>query len=123
MQFKPSDVGLPAYLDQWAGDQHILPQVTISGYTSSGPSGVPSYSHFRIYSLAANLTQIRGNHSMRGGIDTRMHFRTGGGGGNKSASFGFSDNYTRRDEDFFVPPGDIGLSLASFEIGVRESLV
>jgi hypothetical protein len=122
LSFKPTDVGLPAYLDQWAGDQHILPQVTVSGYTGSGPSGVPSYSHFRIYSLAANVTQIRGNHAIRGGMDTRMHFRTGGGGGNTSGAFGFSNNYTRRNDDSFVPPGDIGLSWAAFEMGVPNSM-
>src|SRR6516225_3830742 len=114
MRFKPTDVGLPAYLDQWAGDQHILPQVSVSGYSTTSPSGVPSYSHFRMYTLTGNATQIRGPHSIKAGMDVRLHFRTGGGGGNTSGNFGFNNSYTRRNDDSFVAPGDLGLSWAAF---------
>ncbi len=122
LKFKPTDVGLPKYLDEWAGDQHILPQVNVTGYTSSGPSGVPSYSRYRVYSLAANLSQIRGKHSLRGGVDTRQHFRTGGGGGNTSGNFGFNNSFTRRNDDSFVPPGDLGLGWAAFIMGLPNSM-
>ena len=122
MSFKPSDVGLPTYLDAWAGDLHILPQANVSGYTSSGPSGVPSYSHYRVYSLAGNATQIRGPHSIRTGLDTRLHFRTGGGGGNTSGNFGFNNSYTRRNDDSFVVPGDLGLGWAAFIMGLPNAM-
>jgi hypothetical protein len=122
MRFKPTDVGLPAYLDQWAGDQHILPQVSVSGYSTASPSGVPNYSHFRMYTLTGNATQIRGPHSIKAGMDVRLHFRTGGGGGNTSGNFGFNNSYTRRNDDSFVAPGDLGLSWAAFILGLPNSM-
>jgi hypothetical protein len=121
MSFKPSDVGLPEYLDAWAGDQHILPQVSVGGYSTSSPGGVPTYTHFRVYSVAGNVSQIRGPHSIKAGIDTRHHFRTGGGGGNTSGNFGFNNSFTRRNDDSFVAPGDLGLSWAAFIMGLPNS--
>lgn len=122
MSFKPSDAGLPAYLDEWAGDQHILPQMSVGGYTSVSPGGVPSYSRFRVYSLTSSVTQVRRDHSIKAGYDSRMHFRTGGGGGNTSGNFGFNNNYTRRNDDSFTPPGDLGLSWAAFIMGLPNSM-
>jgi hypothetical protein len=120
LSFKPTDVGLPKYLDDWAGDQHVLPRVGISGYTDPSPSGVPSYTRFRVYSLQGNLSQFRGKHTFKGGADMRQHFRTGGGGGNTSGYFRFDNRYTRRYNDTALyTPGDIGLSWADFMMGLN----
>ena len=122
MTYKPTDVGLPKYLDDWAGDQHILPQVNVGGYTSVSPSGVPSFSHFTLYSLTGNVSHLRGSHSIKGGMDARHHYRTGGGGGNTSGNFGFNNQYTRRNDDSFVVPGDLGLGWAAFAMGTANSM-
>lgn len=122
LSFKPTDVGLPAYVDQWAGDQHILPQVNVSGYTSTSPSGVPSFIRYRVYSLTSSLSRVQGTHTTKYGFESRMNFRTGGGGGNTSGNFSFSNAYTRRNDDTFVVPGDIGLSWAAFILGVPNGV-
>jgi hypothetical protein len=33
LSYKPGDLGLPSYLDDFAGDRHMIPRFTISGYT------------------------------------------------------------------------------------------
>jgi hypothetical protein len=120
MSYKPSDVGLPDYLDTWAGDNHIIPRFAISGYTEPTPSGVPNYNRARVHSVVGNLNHIHGRHSLKAGADTRLHFRTGGGGGNTSGYFRFDNRYTRRDSDTALyTPGSIGLSWAAFMMGLN----
>lgn len=120
MSYKPSDLGLPAYLDQWAGDQHIVPRIAISGYTNPVPSGVPTFTRYRVYSLQGNLSHFRGRHSIKTGADMRHHFRTGGGGGNTSGYFRFDNRYTRRYSDTnLYTPGSLGLSWADFMMGLN----
>src|SRR5262249_12735662 len=47
LSYKPSDIGLPAYLDQKAGARHILPQMAVSGYTTISPSGYSTWTRTR----------------------------------------------------------------------------
>lgn len=120
LSYKPSDVGLPKYLDDWAGDRHMLPRVQISGYTDSSPGSYPTFTHYRVYSLQGNINHIRGKHSLKFGSDTRQHFRTGGGGGNTSGNFRFDNRYTRKYSDTALyTPGTIGLSWAAFIMGLN----
>jgi hypothetical protein len=121
MQFKPSDAGLPTYLDQKAGDQHILPVVNLSGYNAISTT-YPVTTHYRTSSGKADLTQIRGNHTVRAGFDMRMQYRTGGGGGNTSGNFSFGNTYTRKNDDTFTPAGSLGLSWAAFLMGIPDSM-
>ncbi len=121
MQYKPSDFGLPAYLDQKAGDQHILPIVNISGYNSISTT-FPVITAYRTGSLKADLSHIRGNHSVRAGFDSRLQYRTGGGGGNTSGTFGFGNTYTRKNDDTFTPAGSLGLSWAAFLMGIPDNM-
>jgi hypothetical protein len=121
LQFKPSDAGLPTYLDQKAGDQHILPVINISGYNSIS-TNYPVTTHYRTSSGKADLTQIRGNHTVRAGFDMRMQYRTGGGGGNTSGNFGFGNTYTRKNDDTFTPAGSLGHSWAAFLMGTPDSM-
>ena len=120
MSYKPSDLGLPKYLDDWAGDQHIIPRISVSGYTDPTPSGVPTFTRYRVYTVVGNLSHFRGKHTFKAGADTRHHFRTGGGGGNTSGYFRFDNRYTRRYSDTALyTPGDIGLSWADFMMGLN----
>src|ERR1044071_2618881 len=70
--YKPSDVGLPAYMDQAAGENHALPIMAISGYDTLG-QGVPAWTNFVLGSSKVNLTHIRGAHTITPGIDVRAH--------------------------------------------------
>ncbi len=121
MQYKPSDVGLPKYMDDRAGALHILPTVNLDGYNSIGRN-VASISRYRSAALRADLSHIRGKHSFRGGIDFRRHYYVGGGGGNTSGNFNFNNSFTRRYDDSLTPAGSLGHSWAAFLMGLPSSM-
>ncbi|MFB3825531.1 MAG: carboxypeptidase regulatory-like domain-containing protein [Bryobacteraceae bacterium] len=121
LQFKPSDVGLPAYMDAKAGDRHHLPQMSVAGYESMGRGSYPAYTRYRSASGRGELSLIRGSHTIRAGADMRGQFRTGGGGGNTSGNFSFSNVYTRAGDDNFRPAGTLGHSWAAFLMGLPDS--
>jgi hypothetical protein len=118
LEYKPSDIGLPAYLDQKAGSLTMLPQMAVAGYTTISPGGISTWTRTRQQTAKLNLTLIRSNHSLSLGFDNRNQFRTGGGGGNTSGNFSFNQNYVRRNDDGFTPASDLGLGWAAFILGV-----
>lgn len=126
VKFKPSDVGLPKYMDDKAGDLHILPDMNFTGYTPIGPNpqrtGYPTLVNYRLGTGKATLTHVRGHHSITAGADARQHFRTGGGGGATSGTFTFSNAYTRRNDDSFTPAGDLGHSWAAYVLGIPNGM-
>ena len=81
--YKPSDVGLPAYMDEKAGDLTILPQLTLDGYKGiSQPR--PYVRIVQTLSSKADVTHIRGSHSLRAGFDMRQYYRNGRDNSNSS---------------------------------------
>ncbi len=127
-KYKPSDVGLPAYMDAKCGGSCVLPRVTWPGMTAwsgdmvlgvavdPGPQG-------RQQALKYNLTHIRGNHTIRAGTDFRQHYQTQiQNGGLTSGNFTFANTFVRRDEDGFNPAGGLGLSWASFILGMPSGM-
>jgi len=120
--FKPSDVGLPKYLDDRAGDRHILPSMSFSGYESLAGLNFPVLPWFRVFSGKVDVMHIRGSHSLRAGFDMRQYYINGGGGGNTSGNFGFTNGYTRANDDTFTPAGNLGHSWAAFMMGLPSSL-
>ena len=122
LSYKPSDVGLPKYLDDKAGDEHILPRMSATGYEAISPAGVQTITHHRMITSKAEVSHVRGAHSLRSGLDVRQHFRTGGGGGNTSGNFAFTNTYTRRNDDSFTPAGDLGHTWAAFMMGLPSSM-
>jgi hypothetical protein len=119
--YTAASVGLPAYLDAQVGDRHTLPPVSIAGYSTVGRA-FPSMTRAGTMSLRADLSHIHGSHSIRTGFDGRQQYRTGGGAGNPSGSFGFDNAYTRRNDDSFTPAGTIGHSYAAFLMGIPTSM-
>jgi len=118
--YKPSDVGLPAYMDAKAGAQHHIPVMSTAGYKIIGLNYVV-FVHTRAISSKADFSHIHGNHTLRAGFDTRQFFQTGGGG-NTSGNFSFDSTFTRRNDDTFTPAGFLGLSWAAFMMGYPSSL-
>jgi hypothetical protein len=118
--YKPSDLGLPSYMDAQAGDQTMLPTINTSGYKSVGGT-YPNFTRAGTMTAKADLTNIRGPHSIRAGFEAREQYRTGGGGGYPSGTFSFDNAYVRRNDDTFTPAGSIGLSWAAFMLGVPTS--
>ena len=94
----------------WSGD------MVLSTTVDPGPQG-------RQQALKANLTQIRGAHSVRFGGDFRQHYRTQiQNGGFTSGNFTFANTYVRRDEDGNNPTGTLGLTWASFLLGMPSGM-
>ncbi len=120
-EFKPGDLGLPAYMDQKAGDLAHLPQMAIGGYTTISPGSYATWTRSRQMTAKVEGTFIRGAHSIRAAFDNRAQFRTGGGGGNTSGNFSFNQNYVRRNDDGLTPASDLGLGMAAFILGIPSS--
>ena len=120
--FKPSTLGLPSYQDTKAGDLAVLPQMLVNGYSTISPGGLPTWTRTRQTTMKFELTKIMGRHSLRTAFDNRNMYRTGGGGGNTSGNFTFSDAYTRRNDDGFTPSANLGLGWAAFVLGTPNGL-
>jgi hypothetical protein len=127
-RYKPSDVGLPAYMDQKCGGSCVLPRVVWPGMTAwSGDMvlgvQVDPGAQGRQQAIKYNVSHVRNNHSFRAGVDLRQHYRTLiQNGGLTSGNFSFSNTYVRRDEDGNAPAGSLGLVWASFLLGMPNSM-
>jgi len=123
-QFKAADVGLPAYIDQRAGPNTILPFLDFPDNTYRDISrGVPGFTRYRMLAGKSDVSSVRGSHTFTAGVDVRQHFRTGGSPGNSTGSFSFNNFYTRRADDTAAgPAGDLGLSWAAFMLGIPSGM-
>ena len=83
--YKPTDMGLPSYLDAFCAAQNdcMLPAVTINGYQGISQGAVSGDTTTNLQGTV-NLTQVRGAHTLRGGVDARLAQRKRGPGGNPS---------------------------------------
>jgi len=120
-QHKPSDVGLPMYMDERAAGQTHLPVMSFSGYRGLSRN-YSTLSRTQATTVKADVSHIRGVHSIRAGFDTRQLFRTGGAGGDTSGSFSFDNSFTRRYDDTLTPAGSIAHSWAAFMMGLPSSI-
>ena len=126
--FKPTSVGLPAYMDQKCAIAGgcVLPLASWTGYAAgvaNGTSGLglqaPSHLASRNYQATVNVTEILGSHTLRFGSDVRQQVFTSMGPGYTSGNFAFDNTYTRRNDDTAVAPaGNLGLSWAAFMLGI-----
>jgi hypothetical protein len=121
LSYRPSDVGLPKYMDARAGARTILPTVNISGYNGMGV-GYPSLDKLRLLTAKADLFHMHGNHTIRGGVDVRGHYRNNFGGGSTSGTINFDNYYTRKDGDGLTASASNGLSWAAFMLGMPSNM-
>ncbi|MBL8227548.1 MAG: TonB-dependent receptor [Bryobacterales bacterium] len=119
---KPTDVGLPGYLDQKAGDRAILPEIAIDGYRGIGQP-TPYLRIVQTLQSRADVTHIRGSHTMRAGFDTRQYYRTGRDDSNSAGYFAFNTQFTRQSDDNVInPAGNLGHGWAAFALGMPSTL-
>src|SRR5207248_10055052 len=118
---KPSDVGLPAYVDAKASDKTILPTVNISGYHSYGAT-FPAYQDYNTLTNKVSLSHVRNNHTIKAGFEQRLNYHNDKAGGNTSGTFGFGNTYTPRNDDKLTSPGSQALSWAAFMMGLPDSM-
>lgn len=127
-KYKPTDAGLPAYMDAKCAASCVMPRVIWPGMTAwsgdmvlsttvdPGPTG-------RQEAVKYNLSHVRGSHTLRMGLDFRRHFQTQvENGGFTSGNFTFANNFVRRDEDGFNPAGTLGLTWATFILGIPTGM-
>jgi hypothetical protein len=122
-QYTPTDVGLPAYLDEFCSSRGgcTLPSMTIGGYQpfGGGLSDGDTATHMQGQST---ITSVKGRHTVAGGVDVRRAQRDRTGGGNRSGQLNFDRTYTRQfSDEATLTPSNLGLSLAAFELGLPTS--
>ena len=103
--------------------------MTITGY---GPDGADrplfsnnsgTYDQSTNYQAQVNLSQVRGSHTLKGGVDVREAQRVRNDPGFASGNFTFNNNYTRKADDTTVfPAADLGLSWAAFMLGMPTTV-
>ena len=122
--FKPSDAGLPSYLDNYCGSWCYLPQMNVGGYSTNGISGTIAPQYNRFYDYNADIYHSRGNHEFRAGVDFRQQTRSVHNG-NSDGNYSFANTYFRQYDDGGpngnYNPGTLGLSWAAFMMGLPSS--
>ena len=123
-QYKPTDVGLPAYLDDFCSTRGgcTLPSVTVGAFPNNyqafggGLSDGDTATHIQAQS---SITSIKKAHTLHGGVDVRRAQRDRTGGGNRSGQLNFDRTYTRQfSDESTLTPSNLGLALAAFELGL-----
>ncbi len=129
IQYKPSDTGLPAYMDQFclAHADCSMPVTTLSGYYfyngAAFGRALSSYPKVRSQSIRVNVSHIVGAHTVRAGIDFRDQVRNDiGQNGNSAGSFTFDNTYTQATDNGAIPAASIGLSYAAFQLGIPTGM-
>jgi hypothetical protein len=122
-QYKPTDFGLPAYMDEKAGADHVLPQMDYAGgYRSVSENHTGSLTHHHSFTGKTDVSHIRGRHTLRAGFDGRGQFRNGGSKGYTSGRFAFQNVFVARDDDFNAPTASLGLAWAAFYMGYPTTM-
>jgi hypothetical protein len=120
INYRPTDVGLPGYLDEFCQARYecIMPQINIGGYQGFGGT-VDEGIWTTNYQGQSNITHLRGSHTFRGGVDVRWAQRTALDGAGNMGTYTFNNQYTRAADDTGVYPAqNIGLSLAALMLGM-----
>ena len=121
-KYKPSDLGLPTYLDDYAGQFAQAPVLSLSGYSAIGASDI-SLIHWRTLAIRGNVTSVRGPHTFRLGGEWRQQNAAGGGPGNPSGTLNFDNTYVQQNNgtNNTYPTTSTALSFASFLLGIQTT--
>lgn len=124
---KPTDVGLPGYLDDRAGDRHMLPSMGFQtlingvtgqpfdvGYPSKGIAGWTG-------ETALQMITVKGSHSLKYGWQERRYWYRSRGEGYTSGSFSFDKTYMR-PSDSDTKAANQGLEWAAFMMGLPTTI-
>ena len=117
---KPSDIGLPSYMDVKAGSLTEMPRLDFNNITDvNGVQG--SYpvigAKASTYDLHITMTTIHGSHSWKYGWQERRMDYAAAGPGYTSGYFTFRNNYTKAADNNTVASNH-GLDWASFIMGL-----
>jgi hypothetical protein len=121
-QYSPSSVGLPSYLDTYAGSRHTLPEISPSSYQTLGNvDNTPNY--FRTLSIRGNITHVEGKHTIRAGAEWQQQNTAQAVQGNQGGHYTFDDTYTQENNGTnpIYSQQNIGLSYAAFLMGIQTT--
>jgi hypothetical protein len=116
-QYKPSDVGLPAYMDDYAGDRHHLPRLNFSTIGSIGGDYPGMNSHASTGQVKAGLVHVAGSHTWKVGWEERRYWRARQDNITTSGQFTFGRDFVR-SADNDTRASNLGLEWAAFMMAV-----
>ncbi len=119
--YGPSDVGLPAYLDQRAGDNRVLPAQDFNNIDDISGGYPVVGSIITNHELRVAMTTIKGAHSFKYGWQERRHRWAGFGPGNSSSNYSWRNSWTRRADNDNVSSNH-GHDWASFLMGLPNGI-
>ncbi len=128
----PSSLGLPTYVDQYAGSDNDaqFPILSISGYQQIGGT---DYTNpvYKTLAFRGNLTTVRGTSTWRAGAEWRQQHVEIGGPGSTNTSYGpsgqynFDDTYVQQNDGTSpvgsFPTTNSGLPYAAFLLGIQTT--
>ncbi len=120
--YKPSDVGLPTYLDEFcqSASNCMLPVIQVAGYQTVGLEANGGLQSTNAQGQGS-VTTIMASHTLRGGVDMRLAKYENNliTAGNVSSTYMFDPSYTRAaDTTAVFPTNNIGPSLAALMLGI-----
>jgi hypothetical protein len=118
--YKPSDVGLPQYMDQKAGDLHVLPRLDFENMEDISQSYSTITIRGTTYEAKASMNTIWGKHSLKYGYSERRYVAATSGPGYTSGQFSFNNSYMRQT-DATTTASHTGLEWASFMMGLPSN--
>jgi hypothetical protein len=123
LQYKPSDLGLPGYINTQAGAYAYVPYVSISGIDGYASTSFATYPGINqrgtTGGLKVAMSTIRGAHSLKYGWEERryQYAQPGGPSGYTSGNFQFDNRYIKQ-QDNTTTAANLGLAWASFLMGL-----
>lgn len=123
---KPSDLGLPKYLDEKAGSYVQTPDFNITGIASypgaRGGASYPKADNFSTNSeLKAGMMSVVGRHSLKYGWSERRYWYALGSLGATTGSYTFNNTYMKQ-QDNTTTASDHGLGWAAFLMGLPSTV-
>lgn len=117
----PSAVGLPAYMDQRAGSNCVLPRLDFNNINDVSGSYPVIGSNITNHEFRMGMNTVKGAHSFKYGWQERRHYWAGLGPGNSSGSFQFRNPWTRLADNDTVSSNH-GHDWASFLMGLPSTM-
>lgn len=118
--YKPSDVGLPAYLDAKADQWAMLPRLDFENIEDFS-AGYPAITIRGTTGLArVQLSTVKGSHSLKYGWEERRYWTTTAGPGYSSGRFQFNNTFMRQADNTTTASQHV-LDWAAFMMGLPSS--
>lgn len=116
-----AQVGLPAYIDQRAGGNTLLPRLDFNNISDFGGSYPAITSKSNTYEYRAAMTTIMGSHTFKYGWQERRNLFASSGPGSSTGIYTFRNNWTRAANTDTISSNHVH-DWAAFLMGVPSSI-